>query len=126
MAAEGRTAPISHRQAPGDPARSQFRHAGLVPPLSGSHFDTARKSLGPVALSPLSSPPGLSRGSMFSFAAKEHVDARDKPAHDNRSGGSEREPRLLHRNALREVAGLVDVGAFEDGDVVGEELDGHG
>src|SRR5207237_5018171 len=27
---------------------------------------------------------------------------------------------LLHRHALREIAGLVDVGAFEDGDVVGE------
>src|SRR5712671_4391796 len=30
---------------------------------------------------------------------------------------------LFYRNAFRQVAGLVYVGAFEDGDVVGEELD---
>src|SRR6185437_3468516 len=30
---------------------------------------------------------------------------------------------LFDRHTLREVAGLVDVGAFEDGGVVGEELD---
>lgn len=30
---------------------------------------------------------------------------------------------LFNGNALRKIAGLVDVGAFEDGDVVGEELD---
>src|SRR5271166_3042940 len=31
--------------------------------------------------------------------------------------------RLFYRYALRKVARLVDVGALEDGDVVGEELD---
>src|SRR5437667_11786036 len=31
-------------------------------------------------------------------------------------------PALLDRNTLCEVARLVDVGAFEDGDVIGEEL----
>src|SRR5579883_2982124 len=56
--------------------------AGFVPRLSGSRFDTAPESLHPRGLSPLSSPPGLSRGSTFSFAAKEHVDARDKHGHD--------------------------------------------
>jgi hypothetical protein len=30
---------------------------------------------------------------------------------------------LFDRDAFRQVAGLVDVGALEDGDVVGEELD---
>src|SRR5712691_12403783 len=30
---------------------------------------------------------------------------------------------LLHRDALRQIARLVDVGAFEHRDVVGEELD---
>src|SRR6266567_2426106 len=30
---------------------------------------------------------------------------------------------LLDRDALRQIAGLVDVGAFEDGGVVGEQLD---
>jgi hypothetical protein len=33
---------------------------------------------------------------------------------------------LLHGDALREIPRLVDVGAFEDGDVVGEELQGYG
>src|SRR5579885_3895079 len=43
---------------------------GLVPRLSGSRFDTALESLHPLALCPWSSPPGLSRGSTFSIAAK--------------------------------------------------------
>jgi hypothetical protein len=30
---------------------------------------------------------------------------------------------LLHRDAFRQVARLVDVGAFEDGDVVSQQLD---
>src|SRR5262245_48615850 len=33
---------------------------------------------------------------------------------------------LLHRDALRQVAGLVDVGALGDGGVVGKELNGDG
>src|SRR3954468_20462133 len=40
----------------------------------------------------------------------------------NRSRRS-RKFSLFHRNAFRQVAGLVYVGAFKDGDVVGEELD---
>jgi hypothetical protein len=31
-------------------------------------------------------------------------------------------PPLLHRHALRQIARLVDIGAFGDGDVKGEEL----
>jgi hypothetical protein len=30
---------------------------------------------------------------------------------------------LLHRDAFCQIAGLVDVGAFEDGDVIGQQLD---
>ena len=33
--------------------------------------------------------------------------------------------RLLHGDGLGEVAGLVDVAASSDADVVGEELHGH-
>ena len=35
-------------------------------------------------------------------------------------------PTSLHRDALRQVARLVHVRAFGDGDVVGEELQGDG
>ena len=60
--------------------------AVLVTRLSGSGFDTVPASLRVTSFTPLSSSPDLFRRSTCSWAAEEHVDDRDKPAHDEVKG----------------------------------------
>ena len=66
------------------------------------------------------------RGSRWTFRSAPSF----RPENGGVDGRNEKKKRYalasLHRHRLRQVARLVDIGALEDGGVVGEQLDRDG